>query len=127
MPKKQKALCNYPGCREFATFGTKCEKHKVNRDESRQRNSYDTWYNRAAWKRLRNTWLNEHPLCEECLRSGEIVQAEVVDHIDPHRGDWTKFMDRGNLQSLCKPCHDRKTASEDGGFGNRRKDDGRVL
>nr|WP_292832122.1 HNH endonuclease signature motif containing protein [Mesorhizobium sp.] len=27
------------------------------------------------------------------------------------------FWDRSNWQPLCKPCHDRKTATSDGGFG----------
>jgi 5-methylcytosine-specific restriction protein A len=40
------------------------------------------------------------------------VRAEVVDHIRPHRGDWALFIDPGNHQSLCKSCHDRKTAAE---------------
>jgi len=28
------------------------------------------------------------------------------------------FWDRNNWQSMAKACHDRKTAAEDGGFGN---------
>ncbi|MBV9725745.1 MAG: HNH endonuclease [Gammaproteobacteria bacterium] len=28
----------------------------------------------------------------------------MVDHIEPHRGDWTAFM-TGDLHSLCEPCH----------------------
>jgi len=27
------------------------------------------------------------------------------------------FWDERNWQALCKPCHDAKTAREDGGFG----------
>jgi 5-methylcytosine-specific restriction protein A len=41
----------------------------------------------------------------------------VVDHKVPHRGDMKLFWDRNNWQSMAKECHDRKTASEDGGFG----------
>lgn len=43
--------------------------------------------------------------------------ANVVDHIKPHRGDKVLFWDSANWQPLCKECHDRKTATEDGGFG----------
>jgi len=32
--------------------------------------------------------------------------------------DLAKFYDQNNLQSLCKSCHDSKTATFDGGFGN---------
>ncbi|MFG1256325.1 HNH endonuclease signature motif containing protein [Xanthobacter flavus] len=30
----------------------------------------------------------------------------VCDHVRPHRGDPALFWDEGNLQTLCKPCHD---------------------
>lgn len=43
--------------------------------------------------------------------------ATEVDHIIPHRGDQQLFWDTNNWQGLCKPCHSRKTAQEDGGFG----------
>jgi 5-methylcytosine-specific restriction protein A len=35
--------------------------------------------------------------------------AVIVDHIQPHRGDPGLFWAQSNWQSLCKPCHDRKT------------------
>lgn len=43
-----------------------------------------------------------------------------VDHIVPHRGDPELLYDEANLQSLCHECHSKKTAREDGGFGNGR-------
>lgn len=61
----------------------------------------------------------EHPLCEPCLARGIVEAAEVVDHKVPHRGNYDLFWDQTNWQSMSKRCHDRKTASEDGGFGNR--------
>ena len=48
----------------------------------------------------------------------------MVDHIIPHKGDEALFWDEDNLQSLCTPCHNQKTAREDGGFGNTKKDTG---
>ena len=35
-----------------------------------------------------------------------------MDHVVPFRGDWQLFVDPSNHQSLCKRCHDRKTAME---------------
>lgn len=58
------------------------------------------------WQRARALWLSEHPLCASCGKP-----ASVVDHIEPHRGDTTKFWDAGNWQSLCRRCHNKKTAS----------------
>ncbi|WP_390622926.1 HNH endonuclease [Ralstonia syzygii] len=50
-----------------------------------------------------------------------MVPATVVDHIVPHKGDQHLFWRRSNWQALCKACHDRKTAREDGGFANPRR------
>jgi hypothetical protein len=45
------------------------------------------------------------------------IQATVVDHIVPHRGNMRLFWARENWAARCKPHHDAKTAREDGGFG----------
>ncbi|WP_368028316.1 HNH endonuclease signature motif containing protein [Paenibacillus sp. DCT19] len=42
----------------------------------------------------------------------------MVDHIVPHKGDEGLFWDSTNWQALCKRCHDIKTVTQDGGFGN---------
>ena len=63
----------------------------------------------AAWR--------PRPLSADHGRQSEVVAAVVVDHIWPHKGDRALFWDRGNWQSLCKACHDRKTALEDGRWG----------
>lgn len=59
-----------------------------------------------AWQKARLVHLAAHPLCGYCDRAGLVVAASVVDHIVAHNGDQTLFWDRGNWQSLCKPCHD---------------------
>jgi hypothetical protein len=41
-----------------------------------------------------------------CAARSLAVPAEVVDHVEPHDGDWSKFL-TGALQSLCKRCHDK--------------------
>ncbi|ALN84936.1 HNH endonuclease family protein [Lysobacter capsici] len=46
-----------------------------------------------------------------------IRAASCVDHVN---GDATNN-DLTNLQPLCSPCHSRKTAKEDGGFGNQKR------
>lgn len=67
----------------------------------------------AAWREQSTLYLRRHPVCVVC---GGV--ATVVDHRAPHKGDYNVFWDRTNWQSMCKPDHDRKTAMEDGGFGN---------
>ncbi|MCM2580457.1 AAA family ATPase [Streptomyces meridianus] len=82
-----------------------------------------TWrwvYDDRRWPPLRDQVLSEEPLCRaHCGRP-----PAVVDHIRPHRGDEQLAFDRGNLQALCKPCHDAKTARETGFAGGGRKQAG---
>jgi len=115
------------------TFKGRCEKHK--RTEARQydqqrRAVHDSIYD-YRWRQYSKGWLRQHPLCGDrlngvstqhsyCAQQGYVVAASVTDHIEPHKGDLAKFLDPENHQSLCAPCHNRKTATEDGGFGNRR-------
>ena len=73
------------------------------------------------WQKAREGFLRAHPLCARHEARGEVVAAEVVDHIVPHKGDLSLFWNRSNWQPLCKRCHDIKTACEDGGFGRRVK------
>lgn len=60
------------------------------------------------WQQYRISFLHTHPVCSRCEEA-----AIVVDHIVPHRGDVDLFWDEENHQPLCKPCHDKKTATED--------------
>ncbi|WP_313489165.1 HNH endonuclease [Stutzerimonas nitrititolerans] len=64
-------------------------------------------YNTKAWHRLRWHQLQAEPLCKLCHALGRITAASVVDHRKPHKGDESLFFDATNLDSLCKPCHDR--------------------
>lgn len=55
--------------------------------------------------------LASEPLCRHCKERGFVTVAEEVDHIIPlqHGGSDTD----DNVQCLCKPCHEIKTAYED--------------
>jgi 5-methylcytosine-specific restriction protein A len=75
----------------------------------------------TRWKKYRTFYLTSHPLCVKCDQMNIIKPATVVDHREPHKGNMAKFWDQTNHQGLCKPCHDTKTATEDGGFGHKRK------
>ena len=125
MPSKQKKLCNESGCRNIVTRGSKCAEHykepvRDYKAEKAAKPLHNKWYSDPQWRRIRAIQLKLKPLCADCLARDILRPACIVDHIDPHKGDWSKFTDPDNLQSLCKKCHDRKTAKEDGGFGNRR-------
>jgi len=57
----------------------------------------------GRWQKERQEYLRLHPLCGMCLPRA--VQATVVDHKVPHRGDLALFWDRSNWQSLCANHH----------------------
>jgi 5-methylcytosine-specific restriction protein A len=71
----------------------------------------------SAWQKASKGYLGSHPLCASCDERGLTVAATVVDHVVPHKGDKGLFWDSGNWQALCEQCHNRKTATTDGGFG----------
>ena len=77
-------------------------------------NSHQRGYNRQ-WRKARLVHLAQEPLCRFCLGLDCIVEATVVDHIIPHKGDKDLFWDTDNWQSLCKTCHDSiKSRMENG-------------
>lgn len=75
----------------------------------------------SEWRRRSKAYLLRNPIAVDIFgeHAGVIYPAEVVDHKIPHRGDPELFWDESNWQGLTKADHDRKTATEDGGFGRR--------
>ena len=119
MPNLAKKFCGVPGCTEYAVKGTgRCALHGSAAARRVQRES-DAWYRTKRWQAMRDYQLAKEPLCRECLAVGKLTPATECDHIIPHKGNELLFFDRKNLQSLCKKCHSRKTAAEDGGFGHK--------
>ena len=83
-------------------------------------------YKTPRWKTLRLQFLRANPLCANHYSHGGGGDcrefATEVDHIVRCESNKdVKFYELGNLQGLCKSCHSRKTAREDGAFGNRKK------
>jgi 5-methylcytosine-specific restriction protein A len=58
-------------------------------------------------------------ICKICNRAASTCVDHIVPFISPQGVvSWERFKDPLNLQGLCQPCHSRKTATEDGGFGH---------
>lgn len=84
--------------------------------ESRQSRGYG-----AEWEKVRRVVIaRAKGLCEECDRQGRVAMGRDVDHkvskAKAARLGWhpSKIDHPSNLQFLCGPCHERKTAEETG-------------
>lgn len=66
-----------------------------------------------AWQKLRLFVLRrDMGLCQPCLAIDRTELATEVDHIIPKAKGGTDALE--NLQAICRPCHERKTAHENG-------------
>jgi len=118
---RAKSICRHAGCSTLVDVSGYCQKHETQRQketDARRGSASSRGYN-AKWRKARETFLLRAPLCAECARQGRTVAANVVDHVIPHKGDQDLFWDTDNWQSLCKRCHDVKTATTDGGWGRK--------
>jgi 5-methylcytosine-specific restriction enzyme A len=115
MPTSPKRPCAQPGCPKLVERGKGgyCDEH--------QRPAFSTGQQRASarergydrtWELLRAKHLRDYP---DCMNCGDV--ATEVDHRIPFRRadgsiDDGLRLEPTNLQSLCTPCHRRKTAAE---------------
>ena len=96
--------------------------------QSKQGNRYnkDGFYQTKEWKSTRSCFLASHPhiqlppihgieyqniYCVECWKQGKIVDTFIVDHIQRKRAGGSAT-DQTNLQGLCNPHHNAKSARE---------------
>lgn len=118
--RKPKKPCSYPGCPELVDE-TYCEAHL-----KEQRRNYEKYQRNpevkkrygSRWRKIRTIYINNHPLCEECLKKGIHTKANEVHHILPLSKGGTHEMD--NLMALCKPCHSRISILDGDRFGKGR-------
>ena len=120
MPTKPKRPCSYPNCPKL-TDGRFCEEHQ--KEENKRYEKYDRnpavrrRYGRV-WKRVRDSYVKEHPFCELCFKNGMMKQVEEVHHKQPLSEGGTH--NKNNLISLCKSCHARIHATN-GSRWNKKK------
>lgn len=67
------------------------------------------FYSSKKWKRCRDTYLSEHPICERCSKKGIIVAAEHVHHkreltVNNYKNPMIA-LNPDNLEALCFDCH----------------------
>lgn len=123
MPKMPKKPCRYPGCAEL-TDSRYCAKHtkQSNSDYEKYGRTYDSSERYGKqWRHIRDRYIQQHPLCEDCLQYGlrPVQKSEEVHHIKPLSHGGTHAA--SNLRALCKSCHSRHTAAEGDRWHGRNK------
>jgi len=81
---------------------------KLERDRSRRDRrelEWASWYRSPIWKAIKRHRLATEPQCRECAAEGRTEPASHVDHIEPHQGEESLFMQYENTQSLCRHHH----------------------
>ena len=117
MPYAAASVCAHIGCQALVRGQSYCEDHqeaareRARAYEQRRGSSSKRLYD-SRWQEARREYLHG----KRCTCG---APAMVIDHIVPHRGDTRLFWDQSNWQPMCGPCHNSKTARQDGGFGNR--------
>lgn len=112
--KPAKTICSFPGCMRICDGG-RCQQHKKQQHRSTSKNrSGDPFYSSKAWQSVRQAILLDRPLCEcaDCVRSGAVTPADVVDHIVPRREAPHLELEPSNLRPMSSRHHNRHTARQ---------------
>lgn len=89
-----------------------CEQHQSRQRELDRRVSSTQRGYDYAWQRLRLFVLRrDRYLCQHCLKQDIVTIATDVDHIIPLSKGGAR-LEPDNCQSLCRTCHNRKTAKD---------------
>jgi 5-methylcytosine-specific restriction protein A len=122
MPTASPKPCTFPGCGALVRDGgSRCTTHRnvEKREYDRRRPTSAQRGYGHRWQRARAQFLSANPLCVSCGQP-----ANIVDHIVPPKGSAELFWSVENWQGMCARCHNRKTARQDGAFGNPRRGEG---
>ena len=107
-----KTIC--PGChRTIVPRGERCAKCKPKQHRGTSRNRPgDPFYSSPEWRALRAERLAIDPCCccDDCIRTGDTVAADCVDHIKPRREYPELELEITNTRSMATRHHNRHTA-----------------
>lgn len=88
-------------------------KHTLPYKKHNKQGDIQKLYNSTTWQKLRNSYLMEHPLCENCLKHNKVTPATCVHHkliISSKESELEMrnvAFDSNNLMSLCNDCHNK--------------------
>lgn len=71
-------------------------------------------YNDSRWRKVRQTYIQNHPLCEECLKEGKVYAGTLEDPLQVHHKkspfangiiNYELLLDDRNLETICSYHH----------------------
>lgn len=83
--------------------------HGTRYPRSTEGEAHQRLLNGKRWGGYSKAYRERHRACALCGRP-----SEVVDHIEPARGDVKLFWRTTNHRALCRPCHSAKMAVDRG-------------
>lgn len=112
MTYKPQAICGWPGCNTLILTKPgepyRCSKHPVLDRAPDERVSADKRGYDSKWRKLRDIYIKQHPICEPQYVCDGSPSVDV-DHIVPIAADWQLRLNESNLQAICRACHAHKT------------------
>ena len=106
---KPKRLTILNGKRTAVDYDSRNEEYtNYNRTRWKYDKDLKRFYNSSVWKRTSQQVLLEADYV--CAMCGD--EATMTDHIISVKHDWSKRLDRSNLQASCKKCNDKKAIKE---------------
>lgn len=116
MPIAAARPCRHSGCNALVRDGSGyCAAHqadrKIGKFANERRGSRQSRGYGAEWEQTRKRILSrDKGLCQVCLEESKLRPAKQVDHKVPKAEGGTD--EDNNLQAICVPCHQAKTAAE---------------
>lgn len=96
----------------------KKEKKSTYHSDTDMRKLRQTAYQSSQWRKLRETYIKQNPICEDCLSKGKVTPAVDIHHNNsPFKTgeiNWHLLLDYDNLSALCKECHSLRHNKETG-------------
>lgn len=115
MPTNKK--CETLGCKAPRSGKSVfCDLHAGKRETTQTRDAFNAMYKTRAWHSIKTRQLSIDPLCQACALEGRVVSALHVDHVFPWHVIGSHAFIKNWFQSLCQPCHSRKTGKEQKGI-----------
>lgn len=94
---------------------------RMKKQQEKERQTKNSKIYDKDWVKLRKAHLISSPFCVPCSQDfGKLTEASSVHHIVYVRDDDKRRLDPTNCMSICRSCHSRLHAIEDGLFGNRK-------